>query len=105
MILLVGVTLLTFQPRPSFYLTTQTVRPQFANSPLILANLKERLLGPSVDLGRFRPQETLPDGTEIWGPPQDSPLAGTIRVRVRNGQVVGQEVVPTSGKPNARPLN
>ena len=93
---------------PSF--PADTTRPQFAGSPLIQAVLEKALLmarsderiavvtPASVDLGALVPQEILGDGTEIWGPAEDSPLAGTIKVRVRNGQVVSQEVLSRNGR-------
>lgn len=45
------------------------------------------------DLGNLRQREILPDGTEVWIPQADSPLAGRIELRLRDGRLVEQRVL------------
>lgn len=108
--LLGALALYTFRSPSDISFATHTLRPCFTDSLSVRTSLQRSLLTPSgvlatgqaveqapVDLGSLRPTGTLPDGTELWEPPDDSPLAGTIRLRVRNGQVVGQEVLRRLG--------
>ncbi len=105
-LLVLGLAVVTYHNSCNFSFATQALRPGFANSPSVHAGLAQRLIPPHrvasvgetveapapVDMGNLRPTGILPDGTELWEPAENSPLAGRVRVRIRNGQVIGQEV-------------